>query len=233
MHIAIVEDESKVAQRIERLTREILQSEVSSIQRCASLDSALESTQSRPFDLVFLDLNLNGEDGFDLLAQSAASSFHTIIISANADQAIRAFEFGVLDFVPKPFTKQRLAQALDKLSAQRSDAAPTTTQKLAFRIHQKIVLKPLTEVIFIKGADAYSEVHFKDETTLLHDKSLSQLEHVLPKHFTRIHKSYIANLSLGNELIVEPNHKYSLCLSTGKTIPIGRTRYQELKSNWI
>ncbi len=70
---------------------------------------------STPIDVLFLDLNLNGKDGFDLLKTSVSGAFHVIIISAHTEQALKAFEYGVLDFVGKPFNKERLARALDRV----------------------------------------------------------------------------------------------------------------------
>ena len=70
--------------------------------------------------MLLLDLNLGDSDGMTLLESKVAGSFHTIIVSATTDQALRAFEHGVLDFVPKPFAEERLNQlnaSLPKLQA--------------------------------------------------------------------------------------------------------------------
>lgn len=232
MRIAIIEDEATVAQRIERLTRAILQEKISCLIQCDSFENALEIVKSKALDILFLDLNLNGSDGLELLKESAASAFHTIIISANTEHALRAFEFGVLDFVPKPFTKERLAQALERYEANtRSNGA--SLRHLAFRTGHKISLKPIEDVLYIKGADNYSEIYFQDGSHLLHDKSLLQLEQILPEAFVRIHKSYIANLGVLREFMVAPNHKYSLKVNSSTLLPVGRSRFKELKAKWM
>ncbi|MCH6256630.1 LytTR family DNA-binding domain-containing protein [Puniceicoccaceae bacterium K14] len=232
MHIAIVEDEAKVAQRLERLSREILDDRISQITRCASLESAVETITQKPIDLVFLDLNLNGQDGFELLKQAASSAFQTIIVSAHSEQAIKAFEFGVIDFVAKPFTKERLTEAIEKVTSPRAQPSNSAKQ-LAFRINNKLILRPLEDVLFMKGSGSYTEITFSDKQTLLHNKSLQALEMILPKPFQRIHKSYIANFSVVREVTIEPNHKYSLKIDSETSIPIGRSRYQTLKSEWL
>ncbi|MBK7227614.1 MAG: hypothetical protein IPH97_01775 [Ignavibacteriales bacterium] len=62
-------------------------------------------------------MNLNAKDGFELLKQVVSQSFHTIVISANINRAIEAFEYGVLDFIPKPYNIERLKAAFQRLQS--------------------------------------------------------------------------------------------------------------------
>ena len=115
MKIVIIEDEIRISKRIERMTKEFFLNTLDQLHAFQSLAEGLDYVNSNPIDLLLLDLNLNGENGFDVLKQTASLSFHTIIISANKDQALKAFEFGVLDFVPKPFNKVRLELAFNRI----------------------------------------------------------------------------------------------------------------------
>lgn len=108
MNILIVEDEAILAQRIQRLVTDILVDHPLNIRLEHSLESAQMFLDKHPVDLLFLDLNLDGEDGFELLKNSTRTPFPTIIISAYKELAIDAFEYGVLDFVRKPVTTERL-----------------------------------------------------------------------------------------------------------------------------
>src|SRR5688572_31129759 len=112
MKILIVEDEPVLAQRLARFCREILGGQLESLRVASMFSEASARLDESPIDLLLLDLNLHGRDGMQLLASSVAGSFHTIIVSANTEQALRAFEYGVIDFVPKPFSRERLEQAL-------------------------------------------------------------------------------------------------------------------------
>ena len=123
MRLLIVEDEPLLAQRLERFCREILGPRLESVRVATMLAEAGARLDESPIDLLLLDLNLHGRDGMQLLASSVAGSFHTIIVSANTEQALRAFEFGVIDFVPKPFSKERLAQALARVTERGGHAA--------------------------------------------------------------------------------------------------------------
>ena len=83
-------------------------------------------------DLLLLDLNLHGKSGFLALENAVAGSFQTIIVSAYADQAITAYEYGVLDFVNKPFSRARLEKALNRFL--NSDYIPVNqTRYLSIR----------------------------------------------------------------------------------------------------
>ncbi len=115
MRILIVEDEPVTARYIKNLLEEIYHNKRYSISMQSNLLSSECFLLENQIDLLILDLNLNGENGFELLEQAVASSFHTIVVSGNIDKALLAFEYGVLDFIPKPFDVDRLQMALDLL----------------------------------------------------------------------------------------------------------------------
>ena len=79
------------------------------------MESAFAYLKDHQIDLLLLDLNLDGGNGFDILKYTVSQSFHTIIISAYTDQAITAFQYGVLDFIPKPFRDEELVSKIHEL----------------------------------------------------------------------------------------------------------------------
>jgi len=232
MKILIVEDESRIAKRIERMARDILGNTLQSLTHINTLHEALTFIENNVIDLILLDLNLNGEDGFDLLTTAVSGSFHTIIISAYKDQAIAAFEYGVLDFVPKPFNRDRLEQALNRAMTKEK----TWTDKiklLAIKKRGRIQLIAVENVLYVKGAGAYTELFLADGTKELHDKSLEKLEQLLSYTFERIHKSYLVKMSEIKEIIVKPGSKYMAELKNGEFLPFGRTKYKDIKTKWV
>ncbi|MEQ8712308.1 MAG: LytTR family DNA-binding domain-containing protein [Cyclobacteriaceae bacterium] len=232
MNILIVEDESRIAKRIERMTRYIFGNSLQSLKHINTLSEALTFIENNSLDLVLLDLNLNGDDGFDLLSTAVAESFHTIIISANKDQALAAFEYGVLDFVPKPFNQDRLEQAFNRAIVK--DKIETNSVKyLAVKKRRQIQLIPIEDVMYTKGAGAYTELYLSDGTKELHDKSLEKLEQLLSNAFERIHKSYLVKVSEIHEIKVSSGSKYTVELKNGERLPVGRTKYKDLKAKWI
>ncbi|MFD2562313.1 LytR/AlgR family response regulator transcription factor [Aquimarina rubra] len=231
MHILIVEDESRIAKRIERMTRTIVGEALQSIKHINTLQEAVTFIENNTLDLVLLDLNLNGKSGFDLLTTAVSESFHTIIISAYKEQAITAFEHGVLDFVPKPFNQERLEQAVKRITTKETSTV-NTVKYLAVKKRHKVQLIPMEKVVYIKGAGTYTELFLVDGNKALHDKSLEKLEQLLSPTFERIHKSYLVKMTEITNISVSSGSKYIAELKNGERIPIGRTKYKDLKTKW-
>jgi len=231
MKILIIEDEARIAKRIERMTRDFFDKEVQ-ILLCDSLENGLNTIDQNTIDLLLLDLNLNGEDGFDVLQNVVAKSFQTIIISAYTDKAITAFNYGVLDFVPKPFDQNRLEQAFMRFTT--SEKQPNgDIQFLAVKKAKTIKLISIKDIRYIKGAGIYTELHLSDGRIELHDKSLESLEKLLPQMFERIHKSYILCWNEADKLVVEAGGRYNMLLKNGELLPVGRSKYKEIKHKLI
>lgn len=231
MNLLIVEDEARIAKRIERMTRDILGDALQSLKHLPTLQEAQSFMQSHTPDLLLLDLNLNGANGFDLLKDAVAQSFHTIVISAYKDQAITAFEYGVLDFVAKPFNQERLEQAFQRVTSK--DTGSNETKYLAVKKRQQVQLIPIDELMYIKGAGTYSELYLSNGIKELHDKSLEKLEQLLSPAFERVHKSYLVKMTEVKGISVQTGSKYWAELKSGERIPIGRTKYKALKEKWV
>jgi two-component system response regulator LytT len=227
MHVVIVEDEPFILQRLQRQVSEILTNKLDKLSCFDNLDDAQEYISEHTIDLLFLDLNLHGDDGFELLKTFTAASFHTIIVSASADEAINAFSYGVLDFVAKPFTKARLEQAINRVLdiKLRQDYG---TRFLSIKQAGIIKLIEVSKIEYIVAAGHYSELVLKD-ATWLHDKSIQKLLSILPPNFEQIHRSYIVNMNNVSRLSFDVGSKYSIELENGKQLPIGRSRFSAIK----
>jgi two-component system, LytTR family, response regulator LytT len=217
MRIAIVEDEAVIARRLARMVGEIVGN--SPIEVAPSLNRARALIQSRRIDLLFLDLNLNGEDGFRLLEEAAAAPFQTVVVSAHHDQALRAFEYGVTDFVAKPWTHERLRVAVER-ALRRDSAGRGLTRRLVVRRRNETRTIDIAQIVSVRGADDYSELRLADGSEHLHEKSLTALESLLPAEFARVHRSYIANFARAKSIRTTPRE--ALVMDDGSLVPIGR-----------
>ncbi len=227
MNILLVEDEDLVAERIVRLSKDVLGNRLVSIKSKSSLEDAMDYIASQPIDVLLLDLNLNGRDGFQLLKQAVSSTFHTIVISANIDKAISAFEYGVLDFVGKPCTKERLEKAFSKVDEAWKYS--NHTKFLSVRKKDELVMLEVENIKYIQGSGVYTEIHMDDDRVELHNKTLSRLEDILPENFSRIHKSYIVNMRKVKSLRNHGEHKHDIVLFSGDALPVSRPMYKKLK----
>ena len=231
MRVLMVEDEAVPARRLERLIRELLGTDLEHLESLSHVDDAIDRILESPVDLVFLDLNLHGQDGFDLLRRAVSGAFHTIVVSAHTERALEAFELGVLDFVPKPFTRDRLRSAIERAAGSGPD--PRALKYLAVRRSGNIQLVPIDDVVFVRAADDYAELHTGDGQVHLHDKTLSKLATLLPEPFERVHRSYLVDLRQARHLKSEPGSRYFLELKDGRQIPVGRTRVRALRRRFI
>jgi len=228
MRILIVEDERPIAEDIKLLVKQILKSEITSIHIETTLGNALAYLSEKTIDVLLLDLNLNSRDGFQILKEVVSKSFHTIVISANIDRAVEAFEYGVLDFISKPYNEERIKDAFHRLKANHAAngrAIKYLSVKKGFEIH----VVPLQDVRYFKSANIYVELHLKDHRKEIYDKSIKQLIPLLPSSYFRIHKSYIVNIDSIEKILTLGGGDYSVILKSGDQLPVSRQRITELK----
>lgn len=230
MNTLIVEDEAVVARRLCRMVARCLNITPQDVVMKQSLAEARLWLSEQRADVLFLDLNLAGQDGFDLLAEAVAGPQHTIVVSANTDRAMEAFEYGVLDFIGKPFDIERVGKALQRLHA--NTAPHERLRFLTVRGHKGLERIPIKQIIAIHGAGDYAELELADGRRLLHDKSLTRLAQILPKDFRRIHRSHILRVDQVRHFQCQPGSRYVVELRNGDTLPVGRKRAAELR-DWL
>lgn len=228
MRTLIVEDEPLVRQRLQRLCSELAGARAR-FDAVADLDAAGDRLQRNIYDGLLLDLNLGGEDGFELLRRAVAGRYQCVVVSAHRDRALQAFEHGVLDFVPKPFSRERLGQALQRLldsTGGRSGRA----RYLGIWRAQGTATVELSDVMWIGADGDYSQVRMRDGRSELHDKSLAALATLLPADFVRCHRSHLVNLRHVRTLHAGSGSRYWLVLSDGSELAIGRAHVAAVRS---
>jgi DNA-binding LytR/AlgR family response regulator len=230
MHVVILEDESMIARRLARLTREILGDDLQSVQCVSDLDSASALLANHPDALLLLDLNLAGQDGFEVLRRAVVEPFQTIVVSANTARAIEAFELGVVDFVGKPFSAERLAKAMERA---RQGTRHERARFLAVSIAGKVDLIPVESVVAIHGEDDYSSIETLDGRKHLHRKTLTALECLLPPEFRRVHRSHIVNMKQVARVQTHEGGVRTVVLANGTSVPVSRSGGKALNADLI
>lgn len=228
MKVLIVEDIILVADHIADLVKKYLPN--CKIVISHSLEDAQYCITEEIYDLLFLDLNLNGKSGFTLLKSVMAESFQTIIITANREKAATAFDYGVLDFISKPIIENRFKTAIDRFLNGNS-AYRQKLKHLSIKFKNTLKLIDIEHVEYIKASGNYSEINMEDTCKYLHDKNLEKLTKILPDSFIRIHRSYIIKKSRIKKIIKHGGGKYSIELTSGKIVPLSRITYNKLFLN--
>ncbi len=232
MKILIVEDEIHIARHLSKVIKSLLEKEEADVKISISLNQAIEHLKNHKIDLLMLDLNLRGKDGFDLLKLMVSKPFHVIVVSAYLEKAIEAFEYGVLDFVPKPFSQERLKKSFNRLKGNDISSHSTIKYFIIKKKHQLIRIRE-EDVLYFEAYGHYSQMYLKDGRVEFYDKALITLEPLLNQNYARVHKSYIVKMTEFKSVNVFPGGKYSLVMKNNDEIPIGRAAYKRLKNDWF
>lgn len=189
----------------ERLARKDLRSMLTEhelidvVGEAESVAQATELVLAKNPDVLFLDIQLPGETGFDLL-EKITPACKIIFVTAFDAYAIRAFEVNALDYLLKPINPARLAQAIERLATHESAPAPTARaleyeDRLFIEVDERSRFLKVSDIIVISAMGDYSQIFSSDGQKSLVLKSLKDWEERLPaKHFTRIHRSTIINV---------------------------------------
>ncbi|WP_411823397.1 helix-turn-helix domain-containing protein [Leptospira sp. 'Mane'] len=180
MNILIVEDEPVHAKYLKKLLEKVLGSDIEAVYHETSLIQSENYLKEGQIDLLFLDLNLFGENGFDLLKTVPTTNILTIVVSGNTDQALTAFEYGVIDFVAKPVLEDRLRLALERYDSFRRiyDTGPDRKLTRNIRIKENSKLEASqntkTRLLQVNLEDLQTRLnHLMDVEKIYLDEELS------------------------------------------------------------
>jgi two-component system LytT family response regulator len=193
----IVDDEPLARTRLQRLLR--ARADVEVVGSAANADEAVEKITELAPDLIFLDVQMPGLGGFDVLRQIGGGGRPFVIFTtAHAQYALRAFEVHALDYLLKPFDEERLNASLDR--ALPMVGGSEWTERFIVKSAGRIMFLRADEIAWIAAADNYVYLHVNGGSHLVRD-SLKAMEKKLdPERFARVHRSAIVNLSSIAEL---------------------------------
>lgn len=191
----IIDDERLARKEMRRLLAEFASITIAG--EAENLADAIKLIETEKPDIVFLDIQLSGESGFDLL-ERVEHDFKLIFVTAFDAYAVRAFEVNAIDYLLKPVNPERLAKAIDRLAEERV-VGPLKPLEFDDRIFLELGARSLflkvCDISHIVAAGDYSEVFTRDKRKYLVEKPLREWEERLPeKHFLRIHRQAIVNL---------------------------------------
>ena len=228
---AVVVDDERLARR-ELCALLRVHEAIDVVGEAASASQAMEMVATLRPDVLFLDVQLNPGTGFDLL-ERIEHPVRTVFVTAFDAFALRAFEVNALDYLLKPINPQRLAQAVDRLTAP-SPAPPalsapalsrlTIEDRVFVEAHGRSRFLPVSSVVSITAEGDYSQIQSSDGERWLVLKSLREWERRLPpQHFARIHRSMIVNLACIERLESAFNRGYLVYLR-GLASPVSMSR---------
>jgi two-component system LytT family response regulator len=225
----IVDDEPLARRGIRQLLAPY--PDVRVVGECRDGREALRALTSHQPDLVFLDVQMPGLDGFGLIrVQGVERMPLTVFVTAHDDFAVRAFETEALDYLVKPLSESRfkttMQRVLERLRARLGErvAVPTDTGEL---------LLDANEIDWIEARDDYSEIHAGAERYRIRASLAALVRRLDPARFTRIHRSAVVRLDHVRELRTGGRDGATVVrLRDGTELPVSRRRLAGLKQRF-
>ncbi len=216
--------------------------QVQILERCRSVDAALQAIKKWNPQLVFLDIEMPGKNGFELLEQFNEIPFSVIFTTSYDQYAIKALHFSALDYLLKPIDSKELIASVLKVQAQKQ--LPTAEQfqmlltqvqhkesgfkKIAVPTSEGFELVPVEQILRCEADDNYTHIFLKNKSKIIACRTLKEVEEQLHdfSFFIRVHHSYIVNL---NEVTkyVRGEGGYVI-MSDGSTVNVSRSRKDAL-----
>lgn len=189
---------------------------------------AMDFLKTQPIELIFLDIHLPKISGIDFL-KALAHKPHVILTTAFSDYALESYEYDVVDYLLKPFSFERFVQAVSKVPPKKSELVKSENQIENSSSPDVIFIKSgyehikidVADIRFIQSDADYTEIHTVEKKYLSQEPLRYWEEHLDPKKFVRIHKSYILNISKIQKIIGN-----QVRLDEKTNLPIGRA-YKE------
>ena len=204
---------------------------------CATAAEAIELVNLSKPELLFLDIRMPDMDGFDVVHALSANANGLLpqIITAYDKYAVQAFDIYAIDYLLKPFTPERLMEAVQRVrerlaskktdtiepNAEQNGAAYTT--RMVFKSRGRILFLPVEDIRWIEAEENYVRVCAGGESHLLRE-AIGHMETRLdPQTFLRVHRSFIVNLRYVKEVKSEPDGDATVVMVTGEKIAMSRS----------
>ena len=241
MNVVIIDDEPLARLIVQEYLQDFPQLKI--VQECNNGFEGIKAIMQYEPELIFLDIQMpkiNGFEMLELIEQPPAVIFTT----AFDEYAIKAFEAHAVDYLLKPFSKERFAKAVDKFlqqgnSMQQKAATqnllqsvnelPAQQERIVVKTAGKIKIIPIPEIHYLEAADDYVKIHTK-EGAFLKNKTMGYFENTLPEQqFVRTHRSYIINIQQITRIEPYEKENHLAILKSGAQIPVSKGGYAKLR----
>ncbi len=232
----IVDDENNAGQALESLL-DLYCPEVTVCARCLNLSDAVIKINSLRPDLVFLDINVGEQNGFDLLDAVAYQDFQTIFSTAHTEYAVRAFRVNATDYLLKPICPDELKASVRKIKLIKENKSlsslvvpeqviepdtPKTITQLTVSTLEGVYVIAVADILHIAGSGNYSTFHLNGGSKITASKSLKHFAGKLPDDsFFRSHQSYLVNLKYIKKILSQDS---VIQLKNDSYVPLAQSR---------
>jgi two-component system LytT family response regulator len=216
---------------------DVLSLDVQVVELCEDLPDGVKAIRKHKPDLIFLDIEMPGHSGLELLDffDEQEINFSIIFTTAYNQYAVQAFKLSAIDYLLKPIAVNELEDTIQRFKQKKQDLSSfsmlkenlfqSTLSKIAISTVNAIKFIETNSILFMKADGAYTQIYLQDDTVITSSKSLKYYEDVLEymPNFMRCHKSYLINLNFVTEYIKSNggylilHAKYEVALSSEKS----------------
>jgi len=214
----IIDDEIRAVKMLQAILEDTCSEDVEVLAACQDLPEGVKAIKKHKPNLVFLDIEMPGYSGLQILDffNEEEIDFEIVFTTAYNEFALQAFKLSAIDYLLKPIQPELIREAVNrviskhnkaenilKYSALKQNLEVENSKKIAVAIGQSIKFLDIEDIVFIKAEGAYSEIVLKDDSKILVSKNLKHFEDALTisKNFIRVHKSYLINSKYVNEYV--------------------------------
>jgi two-component system LytT family response regulator len=243
MKRALIIDDEPLARMVVLEYLQAFNERIEVLQECNDGFEGLKAIQQHQPDLIFLDVQMPKINGFEML-ELVEQQPAVIFTTAFDEYAIKAFEAHAVDYLLKPFSKERFNKAIEKYLAQAPGVkqqkqteelleavsqSPAQHERIVVKTGTKVKIIPVQDVQYLQADDDYVSV-FTQEGSYLKNKTMNFFEQTLDaRQFVRVHRSYM--IAIQQITRIDPYEKDShlAILKSGAKIPVSKTGYVKLK----
>jgi two-component system LytT family response regulator len=224
MKALIIDDERLARAEVRRLLDDF--GWVKVVGEAENVEQALELIQAQQPELLFLDVQMPGKSGFDLLEEIRGEMPRVIFTTAYDEFALRAFEVNALDYLMKPITPERFAAALTRIREEPAESAnqsPLRSSDQVFvRDGERCWFIPVSKIRLLESEGNYTRVRFENQSPLIY-RSLTTLEQRLSaEDFFRINRQQVVNLHFIDKIETWFSHGLKIWLKGGEECEVSR-----------
>lgn len=240
----VIDDEPIARHAISRLLRD--DADIELLDECGDGASAIAAIRNRSPDLVFLDIQMPAFTGMDVVAAIGASRMPaTVFVTAYEQYAVKAFEANAVDYLVKPFSRERFADTLARVKARLSSAGPGGTtsaqimqaldalrrrddylQRIPVRVDEQITFVDVKDIVWIKASRNTVLIHLAASTHELRETMSALAERLDPRHFARVHRSAIINVRRVQAIHPWFNGHHVVTMDTGQRLRMSRYQHE-------
>ena len=239
MNVIIIDDEPLARSIVKEYLRSY--DDINIVAECNDGFEGLKAINQYEPDLIFLDIQMPKINGFEML-ELIENPPVVIFTTAFDEYAIKAFESNAVDYLLKPFSKERFDKAIQKYIQQKKTVpekneavlesaaqSPVQQNRVVVKDGSKIKIIPIAQIQYLEAADDYVKI-FTAEGSFLKKKTMSYFEQSLQTYqFARIHRSYIVNTQLITRIDQYEKDSHLVLLNTGSKLPVSKAGYAKLK----